>query len=106
MLKETLQSIIEAEQNADTIIKDALADAKAMSENATVEAEKIKKDAVQKTKAERQKVIETAMKEAEDNYDNIINLGKKQAEIILSQTKTDKVVETIKNRVLNKYGNN
>lgn len=104
MLKQTLESIIEAEQQADKIVKDALADAKAMSENATAEAEKIKNDTVTKVKQEREKVIETAQKEAEENYNNILALGKKESEKIVTQTKTDKVIDIIKNRVLGKYG--
>lgn len=104
MLKQTIESIIEAEKKADKIVNDALSDAKTMSENAAVEAEKIKNDTVKKVKAERQKVIETANKGAEENYNNIISLGKKEAEKILSKTKTDKVIDLIKIKVLNRYG--
>lgn len=106
MLKQTIESIVEAEKKAEKLIQDALNEAKSMSENADIEAEKIKIDTIKKVKAEREKVKETAKKEAEENYENILSLGKKKAEKILNETKTDKVVEKIKNRILDKYGNN
>ncbi|HHU43212.1 MAG: hypothetical protein QM214_01795 [Bacillota bacterium] len=105
MLKETVQTIIQAEEKAEKIINDALAEAKQMSLNATNEAERIKKDTVEKVRLDRQKVIETAMKEADERYEEIISLGIEKARKMIKETPTDKAVQIIKDKVLNKYGN-
>lgn len=104
MVKQTIASIIEAEQKADQIIADALADAKAMSQNATEEAKQIRHRTIESVKQDRQKVTETAEQEAEESSNNIITLGKKQAEKIKSLTKTEEVINLIKDKVLKKYG--
>ncbi len=104
MLKQTIENIIETEKKAEQIINDALTDAKNMSENATLEAQKIRESAISSVRADRQKVVETANKEADESYNNIIALGNKQADEIISTTKTKKVIDLIKNKVLKKYG--
>lgn len=105
MLNEIIESILDAEREAEKIIQDALEEAKTMNANAVVEADKIKNDTIQKVKDERRLVISTAEKEAEESYDEIIALGKKQAEKILRDTKTAGVAQCIKEKVLKKYGN-
>lgn len=106
MLNQTLESIIVAETKAEKLINDALNEAKAMSTNATIEAEKIKIDTVRNVKEERGRVTETATKEAEENYENIISLGKDAAEKLIRESDTTQVVKIIKAKVLSKYGNN
>lgn len=104
MLNEIIESILDAEREAEKIIQDALEEAKAMNANAVVEAEKIKNDTVRKVRDERRMVISTAEKEAEESYDEIMALGKKHAEKILRETKTVDVAQNIKEKVLKKYG--
>jgi vacuolar-type H+-ATPase subunit H len=103
MLKETVESIIAAEKQAEDIIKEALDEAKAMNAHAEQEAEKIKSEAVKSIRKERAKVMETAKAEAEENYRDIISLGRKKAEV-LSNADISKAVEIIKNKVFEKYG--
>ena len=105
MLQQTIIEIQKAENQAEQLIKESLEEAKIMSANAVVEAENIKKSTIEKTKEERNKVVLEAKKEAEQIYNNIIEEGKKQAKELAKKISFDKEIETIKNKVLEKYGN-
>lgn len=106
MLKETIVNILDAEKKAEELISGALNEAKTMSNNATIEAEKIKTNTVRNVKEERLKVTEMATKEAEENYVNIIMLGKEAADKLAREADLTKVIKNIKEKVLKKYGNN
>lgn len=105
MITDTINAILEAEQQANHMLAQASEDAKNMVADADNECEKIRNIAKDAVKEDRKKVVESATKEGETEYEKIILSGKNSADKLKKSTDTTKAVEFIKEKVLTSYGN-
>lgn len=105
MIEEVINSIIQAEDEADKIVKDAGLQAKQSVADANVQAEKVIELAKQQAKESQKQCIAKAQKKADDDYDKaVLENNKKIENIALTAKKnTDKAIEVIIGRIKEKY---
>lgn len=105
MLKDTLNEILKAEQEADEIMAKAEEDAKQAVLSAELECDRIRKTTVKAVKEERKKVVESATKEGDVQYAKILSIGNQTAEKMAKETDVAVAVKFIKEKVLSGYVN-
>lgn len=107
MLQNVINSIIDAEDKAEVIVKDATQQAKDNYMKAKTESEKMVKDNSKQLKAEYRGLLEEANKLADAEYDNIIESGEVSAKELLesSDQKINDAAKFVAGRLLEKYGN-
>lgn len=105
MITDTINAILEAENQANHMLTQASEDAKNMVANADNECEKIRNIAKDAVKEDRKKVVENATKEGDAEYEKIMLSGKRAADKLKKSTDLIKAVEFIKEKVLTSYGN-
>ncbi|MGI6594075.1 MAG: hypothetical protein ACOX24_03255 [Christensenellales bacterium] len=103
MIKETLNKILSAEQEATYIVEQALEEAKKVNLEALEEAKKIIDIGKEDIALQRQKSIEVAKVDAEKEREHILKIGKTASEKIKKDTNTQKATESIINAFLEKY---
>lgn len=103
MFSEELAKIVESEEKADQIIKDAKIEEKKILEDAKTRKEEIIADAEQEGKAFYQTKIDEGNNIAQTNYDDFIDDVRKQNQDIQSRAedKMDDVANYIYERVVN-----
>ncbi|MEG1519981.1 MAG: hypothetical protein RR458_03250 [Clostridia bacterium] len=102
MVKEVISSILNAETQAEEIVKTAQIDARKMIEDANETAQKIKLEANGKMKEERKLELKRAADEAETKYNADIASAKVDADNLIADGKkrVSKAVEFIEGRVV------
>lgn len=105
MIQETVNAILEAEAKAGEITAQAADEAKLIVQNADGEADKLRSETVEKVKAERKKVADSAENEGNAEYQKILLAGNKQTDKLLKTTDVTKAAEFIKEKVISGYGN-
>ena len=107
MLQNVINSIIDAENEADVIVKDATASAKETYLKAKTDSEKMIKDNSKQVKETYRKIVAEANELANNEYDKIINEGTAMADKLLedSAEQINDAAKFIQGRLLEKYGN-
>lgn len=103
MIKEILDEIRTAEAEAEEITKKAAEDAKQTVLGADEESRRIRLDAIKSVKEERRKIAESAGKEGDEKYAEIVAEGKKAAEKLVKETSVKAAAEFIKEKVMSAY---
>ena len=106
MLKDIMKEIIEAENQAKTVLQEAFAEAKSIVDNADKTAERIIKEAKDYAFSDERRTIEKAEQDAEDIYNMIISEGVKKAEQMDSKIDLTREAKFITDRLMEKYGSN
>ena len=73
MVKEVIQSILEAEKEADSVIKDAQNESRKIMQDAYDDAKKVNVQMGNKLKEQRRTSTDKAMKTADENYAKFID---------------------------------
>lgn len=107
MLQNVIDSIIEAEAEAEKIVKDATLEAKEIFQKAKEDSERLLKENADKVKAELKAITDEATKLADDAYAEIVKQGEEQAKQLydMSQETVKEVGLYIARRLMEKYGN-
>lgn len=105
MLETTISEILKAEEDADAMVKQATDDGKQMVANANAEGEKIRLETLSAVKLERKNVVDKATQDAEKQYEEIINSGKKHSQALKDEVDISKAVKFIQEKVFSRYGN-
>ena len=107
MLQNVINSIIEAETEADNIVKDATAEAKENYLKAKTDSEVMIKNNSKDVKNKYRALQLDAQEVATKEYDKIIEEGKVEADKLLkdSAKEIDEAAKFIAGRLLEKYGN-
>ena len=103
MIQDTVHEILKAEAEADKITADANEEAKRIVTIAEENAAKLRLETVRSVKVERKQVVESAEKEGDAQYEQILLAGKKTADRLQKDTDVTKAVEFIKSKVLEGY---
>ena len=103
MIQDTVNDILVAEQEADKITADANEEAKRIVTTAEENAAKLRAETVRSVKTERKKVVESAEKEGDAQYEKILLAGKTRAEELKKGTDVNKAAAFIKNKVVEGY---
>ncbi len=107
MLQNVINSIIDAENEAEVIVKDATVEAKESFLKAKTDSEKMIKDNSKEVKESYRQIVAEANELADKEYDKIIADGSVEAEKLLndSQEQINDAAKFIAGRLLEKYGN-
>ena len=105
MINDILEEIRVAEKEAEEMMERAVEDAKLAVISADEESRNIPNMTVRAVKEERRKVVESAMKEGNTQYNKILFAGKQEADKIIRETEINKAVDFIKERILASYAN-
>ena len=105
MINDTLNEILQAEEEAAQIMQRAEEDAKQTVISADAECEKIRKTTVKAVKEERKKVVESANREGDKQYAKILEAGVTVAQNMERNTDVTEAVKFIKEKVLSNYVN-
>ena len=111
-IKETIQNVLAAEKQADSIIEDANAKSKEILLAASQEVASINSKSEAATKESVKGILEEAEKQAKAEYDEIVARGVKEAEAlkVAAEKKVEEVGDYIANKFINSvkvnYGNN
>ena len=103
MIQDTVNEILKAEAEAEKITADANEEAKRVVTLAEENATKLRAETVRSVKEERKKVVESAEKEGDAQYEQILLAGKSRADGLRKNTDVKKAAEFIKNKVLEGY---
>lgn len=103
MIEETLKKVIEAEKEAEEIIKKALEDAKNTVSYADDQAINIRNEARDKVKSERKQVVLQAKQDADEKYSVIITEGGKESASLKKNTSIKKASTKIAEIIFDKY---
>lgn len=103
MVKETLDKILSAEQEANNILTQALEDAKKVNAEAELEAKKILEEGKEDINLDRQKTIDTAKIDAKKKQEHILKLGEEKAGQIKKNSDAKTAIEDIVKAFLLKY---
>ena len=103
MIQDTVNEILKAEAEADKITADANEEAKHVVTLAEENAAKLRAETVRSVKAERKKVVESAEKEGDAQYEQILLAGKSRADDLRKKTDVKKAAEFIKEKVFAEY---
>lgn len=82
VMNEIIASILDAEKKAEEIVKLSVEKSKAIRQSADDDGEKIKNGAIAVFKLNRASALKDAERRATAEYDEIISVGKKDAEKI------------------------
>ncbi len=104
MVQDTLKIILEAEAQAEDILKGALEEAKLTVQHADEEAEKIRSEAKEKVKAERKSVVLHANKDSEEEFLKIIKEGQNASDKLEKETDTLEAAKFIRDAIFDNYG--
>ena len=107
MLQNVINSIIDAENEADVIVKDATATAKENYLKAKTDSEKLIKDNSKEVKEGYRAIVAEANELASKEYDKIISDGTVEAGKLLDESaeQINDAAKFIAGRLLEKYGN-
>ena len=103
MIEETLKAVLEAEEQAEEIVRQALEDAKETVAHADGEAEKIRKRAIEKVSEDRKRVVAQANIDADLQFNEVIKSESKKCAKLKKDTKQDDAVAFIKDKIFEKY---
>ncbi|HQC55197.1 MAG TPA: hypothetical protein PKX91_05705 [Clostridia bacterium] len=104
MIEETLKAVLEAEDQAEEIVKQALEDAKETVAHADDEAEKIRTQAIEKVNSDRKSVVAQANSDANLQFDEIIKAESKKCTKLKKDTKKEDAISYINDKLFEKYG--
>lgn len=99
---EMISSILEAEKNAEEIVKEANDNAKKILLESASDAEKIKNSAIYVQKVHNSSSIQKANEKAQEEYAKVLAVGEKQSEAIIDSAKPniEKVADSIVEKIL------
>lgn len=103
MIKEVLDKILSAEEEAIHIVEQAFEEAKKVNLEAEEEAKKIIDKGKEDIALQRQRAIELAKADAEKEREHILSLGEKASKQIEKSANAAKAAEYIFNAFLEKY---
>ncbi len=105
MVQEIIDSIVEAENQAEIIVKEANAKAKETVTKANSAAEDAIADAKEKAKSEAKKNLEKARKKADEEYADAVAANAKKIEALgkTAGKNLDKAAEVVIGRLKERY---
>ena len=104
-MKEIITSILQAEEFAKEIEKEALTKAQKITIERDAESENLKAKAVTTSALERKKALIDAENDAKIKYEEIISKAKDEAEgmLVASKEKVDQLSERLAKEIVNKW---
>lgn len=105
MIDQVIGSILEAEEKANSIIKEASETATATMLSAEEAAEQMKEETVTSFKLERKNALTKADEEAERRYQERLAVGKQEATVLKesARSRMEKVAENIVGRIVGEW---
>jgi len=103
MITETVNAVLQAENEANTITAQAMEEAKRIVSDAQNTAEAIRKNTAARMKSDRKIVVAEAEKQGEEEFIKITEAGKQATDKLEKEISVEKAVEFIKNKVLSSY---
>ena len=107
MLQNVINSIIDAENEAENIVKEATVSAKDNYTKAKEDSDKLVKENAKQVKVEYRQIVADAQEVANKEYDKIIEKGNQDAKALLDSSgeQINDAAKFIAGRLLEKYGN-
>lgn len=105
MVDQVIGSILEAEEKADRIVKEASENAKTTMLAAEEAAERKKEETVTSFKTERKNALRLADEEAEKRYRDRLNAGGQEAESLkdAARSRVEKAADDIVGRIIGEW---